>query len=227
MPAAAYACTGNHSCILNMEHQYRTMPSECPQLDTTLVLRNVRSLPNCQNQQKRGPSGNSQLPTAKAQVSHPPGERDCSEGGSSVATTIQGVNSIPSSSLNNSRVADITQRVTSTQYASRRRSISTPTVAALQAVIAHQYPEKLQCITLYPVAHSALQSLPLVLAVFITCLPPSLIQKPARSLPIHSARGLPKTIRDIGSCNSNRMPCPHLDQWSLAVAPSINLGTQT
>jgi len=46
-----------------------------------------------------------------------------------VASTIQGQNSTPSSSLNNSRVADITQRVTSTQFATQRRSIITPTTA--------------------------------------------------------------------------------------------------
>ena len=103
------------------------MPSQSPHPDTTPVVRNVRSLANRQNQQKRGPSGNSQLPPAKRRVSVPAGERDTSQGGSSVPSTIQGQNSTPLSSLNNSRVADITQRVASTPSATLRRSINTPT----------------------------------------------------------------------------------------------------
>jgi len=77
-------------------------------------VQNVRSLPNCQNQQKGGPWGNSQLPPTKTRVFVPPRERDTSQGGSSVPSTIQGENSTPLSSLNNSRVADITQRLVST-----------------------------------------------------------------------------------------------------------------
>ena len=103
------------------------MPSQSTHPDTTPVVRNVRSLANRQNQQKRGPSGNSQLPPPKRRVSVPAGERDSSQGGSSVRSTIQGQNSTPSSSLNNSRVADITQRVTSTPSATQRLSIITPT----------------------------------------------------------------------------------------------------
>jgi hypothetical protein len=103
------------------------MPSQSTHPDTTPVVRNVRSLANRQNQQKRGPSGNSQLPPPKRRVSVPAGERDSSQGGSSVRSTIQRQNSTPSSSLNNSRVADITQRVTSTPSATQRRSIITPT----------------------------------------------------------------------------------------------------
>ena len=103
------------------------MPSQSPHPDTTLVVRNVRSFANCQNQQKHGPSGNSQLLPAKRRVSVPVGERDSSQGESSVPSTMQGQNSTPSSSLNNSRVADITQRVTSTPSATQRLSIITPT----------------------------------------------------------------------------------------------------
>ena len=103
------------------------MPSQSPHLDTTPVVRNVRSVANRQNQQKRGLSGNSQLPPATRCVSVLAGERDSTQGGSSVASTIQGQNSVPSSSLNDSRVADISQRVTSTQSATQRRSINTPT----------------------------------------------------------------------------------------------------
>jgi len=69
----------------------------------------------------------SQLPPAKRRVSVPAGERDSSQGGSSVPSTIQGQNSTPSSLLNNSRIADITQHVTSTLSATQRRSIITPT----------------------------------------------------------------------------------------------------
>jgi len=103
------------------------MPSPSTHPDMTPVVRNVRSLAHHQDEQTRGPSGNSQLPPAKRRISVPAGKRDSCEGGSSVPSTIQGQNSTPSSSLNNSRVADITQPVTSTPSATQRRSIITPT----------------------------------------------------------------------------------------------------
>jgi len=103
------------------------MPSKRPHPSTTPVVRNVRRLANRLNQQKRGPSGNSQLPPAKRRVSVQAGERDSTQGGSSVPSTIQDQNSTPSSSLNNSRGADNTQRVTSTPSVTQRRSIITPT----------------------------------------------------------------------------------------------------
>ena len=103
------------------------MHSQSSHPDTTPVVRNVRSLSNRQNQQKRGPSGNSQLPPAKRRVSVPVGERDSCQGESSVPSTIQGQNSTPSSSLNNSRIADINQSMTATPSATQRRSINTPT----------------------------------------------------------------------------------------------------
>ena len=127
MPAVAYACRGYYSHSLNVEHPYRMMPSQSPHPVTSPVVRNVRSLSNRQNQQKRGPSGNSQLPPAKRRVSVPVGERDCFQGESSVPSTNQGQNSTPSSSLNNSRIADISQCMTSTPSATQRRSIITPT----------------------------------------------------------------------------------------------------
>jgi len=103
------------------------MPSQSPHPDTTAVVRNVWSLANRRNEQKRGPPGNSQLSPAKRRVSVPAGERDSSQGGSFVPSTTQGQNSTSSSSLNNSRVADITQRVASTTSTTQRRSIITPT----------------------------------------------------------------------------------------------------
>jgi hypothetical protein len=103
------------------------MSSQSPHPITSPVGRKVRSLSNCQNQQKRGPSGNSQHPPAKRRVSVPAAESDSSQGGSAVASTIQGQNSTTASSLNNSRVADITQRVTSTTSATQPRSIITTT----------------------------------------------------------------------------------------------------
>jgi len=114
------------------------MPSQSPHPDTTPVVRNVRSLANRQNQQKRGPSGNSQLPPAKWRDSVPAGARDPSQGGSSVPSTIQGQNSTPSSSLNNSHIADITQRVTSTRSATQWQSIITPT--AMPGTSSHNIP---------------------------------------------------------------------------------------
>jgi hypothetical protein len=103
------------------------MPCQSPHPDTTPVVQNVRTLANRQNQQKSGPSGNSQLPPAKRRVSVPAGERDSSQGGSSVPSTIQGQNSTALSSLNNSHVADITKRVASTLSATLQRSINSPT----------------------------------------------------------------------------------------------------
>jgi len=94
------------------------MLSQSPNPVTSPVVRNDQSR---QNQQTQGPSGNSQLPPAKRRVSVPAGKRDSSQGGSSVASTIQGQNSTPSSSLNNSRVADIIPSAT------HRQSIITPT----------------------------------------------------------------------------------------------------
>jgi len=77
-----------------------------------------------------GPSGNSQLPPSKRRVSVPAGERDSSQGGSSVPSTIQCQNYTPSSLLNNSRVGDITQLGTYTQSATQRRSLITPTATS-------------------------------------------------------------------------------------------------
>jgi len=97
------------------------MRTQSPHAVTSLVIRNVRSLATRQNQQKRGPLGNSRHHPAKRLVSALSGERDSSRGGSSTASTIHGQNSTPSSLLNNSRIADIT--LSATQW----RSIPTPT----------------------------------------------------------------------------------------------------
>jgi len=94
------------------------MPCQRAHPVTSPVVQNVRGL---QNQQKCRPSGNSRHPPARRCVSVPAGERDSSQGGSSVAFTIQRQNSTPSSSLNNSGLADITPPAT------QRRSIITPT----------------------------------------------------------------------------------------------------
>jgi hypothetical protein len=114
------------------------MPSQNPHPDKTLVIRNDRSHANRQNQQKRGLLGNSQLPPATRRVSAPAGERDSSQGGRFVPSTIEGQKSTPSSWLNNSRIADITQHVTSTPSRSQRRSIITPT--AMPGTSSHNAP---------------------------------------------------------------------------------------
>jgi hypothetical protein len=114
------------------------MPSQSPHPVTSPVVRNVRSHSNRQNQQNRGPSGNCQLPPAKRRVSVMASKRDSSQGGSSVASTIQGQNSTPTSLLNNSRVADITQRVTSTPAATQRQS--TITATATPGTSSHNMP---------------------------------------------------------------------------------------
>jgi len=103
------------------------MPAQSPHTNTTLVVRHIRSLVNCQNQQQRGAWRNYQFPCAERHVSFPAGDWDSSQGGSSVFSTIQVQNSTRSSSLNNSRVADLTQLVTSTPSARMRRSIHPPT----------------------------------------------------------------------------------------------------
>jgi len=126
-PAFEYACRGNYSYSLNDEHPYRIMPSQSPHPVTSPVVWNFQSLANCQNQQMRGPSGNSQLLPAKRRVSVPAGERDSFQWGSSVASTMQGQNSTPSSSPNHSRVAGITQRAISTTSTTQQQSTITPT----------------------------------------------------------------------------------------------------
>jgi len=104
-----------------MEHLYRAMPPQIPHPGTTPVVQIV------QKQQKCRLSGNSQIPPAKRRVSTPAGERDSSQGESSVASTIPGQKSTPSSSLDNSGVPNITQRVTVTPSATQRRSMIAPT----------------------------------------------------------------------------------------------------
>jgi len=73
------------------------------------------------------PSGNSELPPAKRCDSVPAGEKDSSQGGNCIASTIQSQNSIPAFSLKKSRVADITQRVTSTLSSTQQRSFTAQT----------------------------------------------------------------------------------------------------
>jgi hypothetical protein len=58
----------------------------------------------------------------------------------------------------------------------------------------HQHPDDLHrqthCVTMNPVPSPVLLALPLLSAVLTTCLPQSLIQKPAQSLQIHCEREL-------------------------------------
>ena len=70
---------------------------------------------------------NTQSPPAQRRVSERTGERDSSQGRSSIASGIQSQNSTPLSSLYDSRVADMTQNMTSTPSATQRRSINSPT----------------------------------------------------------------------------------------------------
>jgi hypothetical protein len=102
------------------------VPSQFAHPDMTLDIQNVRSLANHKNQQKCAPSGNSQLAPAQRCISILAWERDSSEGGGSVASIIEGQNSVPSSLLSNSHIAEITQRVTSTPSAKQRLLLNTP-----------------------------------------------------------------------------------------------------
>jgi hypothetical protein len=103
------------------------MPYEIPHPDMTPVIQNVLRLVHCLIQQLREASGNSQPLPGKWCVSILAGERDSTQGGSSVVSTIEGTNSSPSSSLNNSRMADISQRVNSTLSGRLQWSINAPT----------------------------------------------------------------------------------------------------
>jgi hypothetical protein len=103
------------------------MPSQSAHPDMTLVIRNVRRLAHHQNQQQLRPPRNSQLPPSKRRVSVLVGERDTSPGGSFVPSTIQDLKSMPSSSLNYSRVADITQRMSPTPSTTLQQSTNTST----------------------------------------------------------------------------------------------------
>ena len=103
------------------------MPSHTAHPCPTPVVQNDWILTKQQNQQNRGPSGSYQLPPASRRISVPVGERDSSQGGSSVASTMQSQNCNPSSALNNSRVADITQCITSSPSGTQRLSNQTAT----------------------------------------------------------------------------------------------------
>jgi len=207
------------------------MPSQSPHPDMTPVVRIVWSLANHHNQQKCGPWGNSQLPPATRRIAVPAGERDCSQEGSSVASTIHGQNSSPWSSLNISCVAYITEHVTSTPVATQWQSVITPTAmpgtssrstpapgGTSQTDSTHRFVSTLASgIASTTTPLSGLENLP----------SQSLIQKSAWSLQIHCEREQQKAIRDWGCGNCKRRRCLHVDQWSPAVTASIDLVTPT
>jgi len=120
-PAIVYACRGNNCYILNVKDLYRTIPSQSTHPDMTPVVWSVQKQPLCST------LGNSQHCPAPRRVSAAAGDRDFSEGVSTVATTIHGQNSTPPSWLNDSGVASITQHMTSNLSATQWRSMSTPT----------------------------------------------------------------------------------------------------
>jgi len=74
---------------------------------------------------------------------------------------------------------------------------------------------------------SGIASTPTPLSGFENRPTPYLIQKPAWSLHNHCEHDLQKGIRDRRSGNGHRISCLHLDEWSPAVAASIDLVTQT
>jgi hypothetical protein len=125
----AYAWKENYTHSVHVEHLDRLMPFQFPCPGSSLVVLHVQILVNRQNQPMGRPLGNSQFPPAERRVSIPAGGRFSSQGWSSVPCSIQGQNSTSVSSLNDSRVGDITQLMTSTQSA-QRRSIITPTAMA-------------------------------------------------------------------------------------------------
>jgi hypothetical protein len=203
------------------------MHSQSPHPETTPVVRNVRSRANHHNQPKRGPSGNSQHPTAMRRVFVLVSERDSSQGESSVHSTIQGQHFTLSSSLNSSRVADVNQCVTSTPTATQRRSINTPTTTLGTSSRSTPAPGGTSTHRVVSSPTTGIVITPTPLRGLEILPTPSIIQKPAQSLQIHSERQLLKRIRDRGSGNCNRRLCLHLDQWSPADAACIELVTQT
>ena len=101
----------------------------------------------------------------------------------------------------------------------------------VEAVVEHQHPEEshrqTQRVALYPAPHPASLALPPLPAVFTTCLPTSLIRKPARSFQFQFKPQLKKRLSDRGSGYCDRGRCLDLDQWSQAAAASIDLVTET
>jgi len=109
------------------------MASQSPHPVTSPVVQDVQSHATRQNQYTRWPFRNSKPNPGKRRVSVLAGVREYSQGGSSVASIIQGQNSTPSSSLNNSRIADITLSAT------QRQSIITTTTTP--GTSSHNTPE--------------------------------------------------------------------------------------
>jgi len=96
-------------------------------LPKALTLARLRWYKLFRNNTRVGLRGILGFPLRRDRVSAKAGERDSSQGESSVASTIPGQNSTPLSSLNYSGVADIAQHVAVTQSAAQRQSMITPT----------------------------------------------------------------------------------------------------
>jgi len=101
----------------------------------------------------------------------------------------------------------------------------------IETIVAHLWPEEshlqTQHVPLYPAQHLAMLALPILSVVLKPFLPPSLIQKLARSLWIHCKHDLLTGIRVRCRGNCNCKQCLHLDLWSPAVATFIDSVTQT
>jgi hypothetical protein len=223
----AYGCRGNYSYFPNDKHWYWTMHSHGPHPDMTPILRSVRSLSDPLNQQKCGHLRNWQLACGKRCVSVPAGERVSFQGGSSVASQIQGQISTTSSWLNNSCVADITQCVCSNLSATQRQLWNTPTAMLGNSRCSTPSPGGMstRCVWSNPPPGIVITNTPP--RGLETCRPRSLIQKSMWSLQNHSERELPRRMNDRVSVNCNQRYCLHMDQWSPAVAACIDLVTQT
>jgi len=214
-PAVAYACRGNCSYLLNVEHSYWTRSSSSRHTDLVPVLRNIRHLATPQNPQNSGLWGNlnfrllrDSFPYQLARgiplkecVPYPRQSKVITPPHHLCQTILSlqiSLNAWLSHSLLHCKGQNITQPP--------RR---------VQAVVAQQHPVELyrqtHRVTLYPAPHLALAALPLLSAVLKTCLPPFLIQKPAWSLQIHCQCQLQKRIRDRGNGNCNGMRCLRVD----------------
>jgi hypothetical protein len=127
---------------------------------------------------------------------------------------------------NNSRVADITQHVTSTQSAAQRQSINKLTATPVTSSRSTAAPggtstRHIVCSAAFGIAITP------TLLTGLENLPTPNPNPEARTIitnPLQSE--LPNRIRDRGSDNCNRRWCLHVDQRSPAVAAPIDLVTQ-
>jgi len=128
LPVIASGCSRSYTCMFNVGYGYQTGLFKSPHPDMTSET--VRSLANRQQHQQGVHRRESQHLPATRCISIPAGERDCSQQGSPVTSTIQAQKYTPSPSLNNSHIADIPQHLTSTLSCTQQLWIYTTTASS-------------------------------------------------------------------------------------------------